>query len=255
MQIKRIFNEIFNNIEMFSGPTSKHGPNNQSGASPADDPMQLLYAYIEAELDGTDAAVQFPEVHSAVLTSVEAHQQYVDLKEILEREREGTLVVPSNIPAFDFSYLSTTSSTVLKSAWQWDEMGRLIIEFSRMLLDTLQSPMEPALSLKGPVVTYLKSPGEEKSQLTYQINQQSEADLVVSIVVQASVADTSNVAMTVDIPSLQGAPLMADSRINLSYPGQDSITQTTDPFGQTTFRNVPSVFLPELRFVVEPVNT
>ncbi|MEM7129248.1 MAG: hypothetical protein AAF702_23145 [Chloroflexota bacterium] len=271
MQIKRIFTEIFNNFEAYSATGLDQPPRKQPNKlqdKPSDfmdapdlvdvdEPMQLLYAYIEAELDGADAVTQFPQVHRIIDTSNEAYQQYIDLKEILVRERDGTLVIPSHIPSFDFSYLQTTPGAVVNNSWQWDTMGRLVVQFSEHLLKLLlpPHPHPQTSSLKSAPAANFRSSDPKPSHGTYQFHQQVETDLVVSIEVKPSEpdSDAANVAMTIDIPSLQGAPMMADSRILLSYPGQEPITQTTDPFGQTTFRNIPHEQLPQLKFIIEPV--
>lgn len=244
MQIKRIIYEIFNSLELFSANASKK----QLDLEGTDDPMQLLYAYIEAELDGANAAAQFPAVHGAIASSDDSHQQYVDLKEILLREREGTLLMPPRIPEFDFSYLQSVVKTVHRRPWHWDAMGRLVIEFSESLFDSIASiPLRPA---------HLKSFGREETLLSYLVDQQKEADLRVSFVVcgNRSNVGTADVSFTVDIPSLDGAPFMADSRIELSYCEADPIAQTTDPFGKTTFRDIPKEVLSRLKFVIQPVN-
>jgi len=67
--------------------------------------QHLLSAYIDAELDGQDAAVLFPDVHKALTEYPEFAQEYRELSVLLDAERRGELEEPPHIPEFDFSYL------------------------------------------------------------------------------------------------------------------------------------------------------
>ena len=67
--------------------------------------QHLLSAYIDAELDGEDAAKLFPDVHKALADHAEFAREHKDLYAILDDERQGKLVEPPNIPKFDFSHL------------------------------------------------------------------------------------------------------------------------------------------------------
>ncbi|MEM7126935.1 MAG: hypothetical protein AAF702_11445 [Chloroflexota bacterium] len=269
-----------------------------------DEAMQLLYAYIEVELDGDDAAAAFPQVHHALQSSSYARMRYEELQSILSAEREGTLVIPTQVPTFDFSYLQEPTVGQLDS-WRWDgEVRRLIVEFSEQLLQTFQYSINPmaskpmtAVSMK-PSAKLSSNPAgvwSERSlcstesaaeRLTLQIDKSKEEDLRIRFEVIPTTYDQTvcDVTVTVDRPSVHGAPIMADSRIFLTryypdkraceiktsvggclglnepseaiplqVPTEETILQTTDPFGQTTFHQIPVVELPRLLFAIEPV--
>ena len=67
--------------------------------------QHLLSAYIDAELDGKDAAELFPDVHKAVADHPEFAREYRVLSALLDADRRGELEEPPYIPEFDFSYL------------------------------------------------------------------------------------------------------------------------------------------------------
>ena len=67
--------------------------------------QHLLSAYVDAELDGKDAAGLFPDVHEALDEHPEFAQEYYDLYELLLSGRRGELEEPPITPTFDFSHL------------------------------------------------------------------------------------------------------------------------------------------------------
>lgn len=67
--------------------------------------QHLLSAYIDAELDGKNAAKLFPDVHQALADHAKFAREYKDLYSLLAADRRGELKEPPNTPAFDFSHL------------------------------------------------------------------------------------------------------------------------------------------------------
>lgn len=279
--------------------------------------MELLYAYIEAELDGLDAAAEFPKVHAAIQSSEEAALQYHELKDILNAEREGNLIIPSKVPDFDFSYLQLGKPSMDEAVegsiavtalnpdhsskgptWYWmTETGssglpQLRVRFSPQLISAFEhTPLQNSPALRN----HMKSGSKSKVIFSYEIDQREEHDLVVEFEATESAGSSSvnqsdtkpefcNLTIKVDRPSIDGAPFLADSRIYLSFPGNseapddsedldtstlprrsnsskessepdsesETIVQSTNPFGATTFRQIPIADLPKLTFTIEP---
>lgn len=248
MQIKRIFNEIFNNLES----DVEEDVANQCDADSLEETLNLLYVYIETELDGKDASSAFPDIADAIVRDPEARERYHDLKEILEAERKGTLEIPSQMPTFDFSYLHLDPVLEPEQDWRWNELGQLVIEFSERLIASLRQPMALQLATQG---NHLKSKNGERMLFNYEVDQTENADLFVRIYATTTISDPAkcDVSISIDRPSLEGVPLMADTRIIIDGVGTETFSQSTDPFGKTVVRNMAVDQLPSLRFCIEPV--
>lgn len=67
--------------------------------------QHLLSAYVDAELDGKNAAKLFPGVHKALATHAKFAQEHRELYALLDAERKGELEDPPHSPKFDFSHL------------------------------------------------------------------------------------------------------------------------------------------------------
>lgn len=67
--------------------------------------QHLLSAYVEAELDGKNAAKLYPDVHEGIAKFPAFAAEHKDLYEILDADRRGELEKPPNTPEFDFSHL------------------------------------------------------------------------------------------------------------------------------------------------------
>lgn len=270
MQIKRIFNEIFS-IGDPTGDQDLDPSGSEELTTEIEKSLELLYAYIEAELDDEDASGKYPKVHAALQRSAEARIQYEDLKEILTAERNGTLIVPERVPDFDFSYLERTPASQSKvgeageAAWRFDrKMGQLFVEFSEELVGALRQ------AFPGPelAASSLRSNAGNDEIFRLTIKPQAE-DLSTKFVAKSVAANESlcDITVTVERPSLGGAPLMADSRVDLMLPVQtvdpskpqslseqakERVVQYTNPFGEAIFRQIAILDLPYLQFSIEP---
>lgn len=256
---KRVFAEIFNNnIEI----NNQIELNNQTEFPYAVDPAELpestqhlLSAYIEAELDGRKAADLFPEVETAIANFPEFAEEYQILYEILDADRRGELEQPPYTPAFDFSYLlaqSTQNETdaALPPPWNINLVGRLIIQFSEDLIDSLAAqPMQLA------PVRHTKAEDDWQTWLEYKLPRPTaDLDIIVSVKHSGSENDFCNVVVTVDIPSQGGWPNLADSQVQLSRPGFESESLETDAFGKVVFEGIEKKHVPYLKFEVNPIN-
>lgn len=308
MQIKRIFNEIFNFVTQKSTSSGQGRqdsnttlPLNSTGLAletleaeglptlegmeeGVEEDLDLLYAYIEAELDNENAAGLYPHIHTAILTLESAASQYHDLKEILSAERAGTLLMPTRLPTFDFSYLECNRKappiySELDGGWYWDnDFEKVMVKFSVGLLAKFKQTAKATSTMRS----HMKSSMGEQMLFSYTIDQKEKKDLMISFVATttANNPELCNVQVTVDRPSVDGAPLLADSRVYISQPhreipGQqpanqdnpelesisvsplnvdatETISQSTDPFGETIFRHIPVSDLPRLHFAIDP---
>lgn len=67
--------------------------------------QHLLSAYVDAQLDGRNAATLFPDVHTALAKHSAFAKEHKELYELLDLDRRGKLEEPPYTPEFDFSYL------------------------------------------------------------------------------------------------------------------------------------------------------
>ena len=66
-----------------------------------------LHAYIEAELDGEDAAELYPQVKRCLDTYAGFAEEYEEFRTLFLMERRGEFVEPPFEPTFDFSFLES----------------------------------------------------------------------------------------------------------------------------------------------------
>ncbi len=210
--------------------------------------QEQLAAYVDAELAGQPAGVRFPTVAAHIGQCAACQQAYQELKALLALERSGELATPPLAPAFDFGYLppqpAPSSAQPAGRPWRWDELGRLVIQWTAELLASLSGPaLQPAM-LKS------AAPAGLRYELTDELD-----DLRVRIDAEPQRGDPTQwtVEVDVDIPSRGGWPHLAGNLVTLRS-GADLIDeQETDAFGKVVFENVPAVDLPQLSIAVEAV--
>ena len=211
--------------------------------------QDLLSAYVDAELNGSDAASAFPTVHEHLAGCTTCGPIYAELKALLALEQSEELVMPPVAATFDFSYLPQPATMPESEPqpsgqpWRLDALGRLIIQFSADLLRTLQGPaLQPS---------YLK--GDASRPLTYALTGALD-DLDVRINAEPARNDPSgyDVEVEVDLPSRGGWPNLAGSVVTLFVDEGEFDRQETDAFGKTLFEGVPADALPGVAIVVEP---
>jgi hypothetical protein len=264
LEMKAIIAELFNS-STFEDALLEKDNGVASDAKALETAEQMLYVYVDAELEGKDVETLFPEVHSAVQTYAELAQQYEDLKAILWAEQRENLKQPPIAADFDFSYLKTelpvteaeqpiaatnshgVRSQVATKPWWWDSVGRVIIAFSHELLQSLQSsPLQMA-----PVKSAASHSG---SQLQYVV-QGEEDDVHVEIAVRDARdhADCCDIAVSVEVPSRGGWPHLGGSQVILKRDDEWQETQSTDAFGKALFLEIAKADLPYLVFQITPI--
>jgi hypothetical protein len=200
-----------------------------------------LAAFAETELAGRDAAARFPAVSAHLQECADCRQAHDELRALLSME----LTPPPVAPHLDFGYLvSDAPGESGARSWRLDALGRLIVEFSIQLLQTLQRPtLQPG---------YLK--GETPGSIEYDLSGQLD-DLSVRIVAEPQRRDQEKVRVevAVEIPSRGGWPNLAGSVVTLRRGEAGWMdVQETDAFGKVVFDGVPADDLASLRFEIEP---
>jgi hypothetical protein len=85
-----------------------------------------LYAYIEADLDGLDAAARFASVAAHLDSCLDCLEEYHELRALFLADRQGEFKEPPFEPIFDYSFLAHTHAPRL--IWQSTEhkVSRLV---------------------------------------------------------------------------------------------------------------------------------
>ena len=210
----------------------------------------LLYAYIEAELDELNAALMFPEVHRDLAHSSALQEAHRELSELLTMEREDRLIEPPITPSFDFSYLQQQAapSALLENSWNLDRVGRLVIEFTTELLQSIR-PLDLQTSLVK------SNQGANVNNMYHYILKDQVDNLNVEIGVKPHQDNPQqcHVAAWVGIPSREGWPNWKNSRVEMKMEQEVLQSQLTDAFGRVLFDPVELANLPRLTFEVTPV--
>jgi len=239
-QVRALITELFNNSAGDDAVGGLHEP----AAQP------LLYAYIEAELDGKDAAALYPHIDRTLQSDSELMQHYLDLKVVLQADRQNALIEPPRPAHFDFSYLKTAAEQTepVSKPWHLDQWGRVIIEFTQELVQSLQPP--------APQLAPVKSAADRTgAPVRYVIAGDDGEDVHVEIAVRSARNDPlqCNIAVTVDIPSRGGWPHLNGSEVALKRGDALLAKRTTDAFGKVLFLDIAKADLPQLVFQITPV--
>ncbi|MEZ4708622.1 MAG: hypothetical protein R3A44_15550 [Caldilineaceae bacterium] len=210
----------------------------------------LLYAYIEAELDELNAGLMFPEVQRDLASNRALQQAYGELRDLLAMEREDRLVEPPIMPSFDFSYLAQqpAPAALLEKSWNLDRVGRLVIEFTSELLQSIRPlDLQPALVKSGH--------SSNTDKMYHYVLKEQITDLNVEIGVKPDQTNPRQcyVAAWVGIPSREGWPNWKNSRVEMKIGPKVVQSQMTDAFGRILFDPIDLADLPQLTFEVTPV--
>lgn len=256
--IIKVLSALFNNRIEF--------PYAVNPAELSEETQHLLSAYVEAELEGKDAASLFPEVKRAIANFPAFAEEHTILYEILDAEHRGELEEPPYVPVFDFSYLNLSEpadSIKVKSIetgaasdqtssmpWGFNRAGHLVIQFTQEIVTSLQTQ-----AIQMAPVHNLRSGEAWRTWLEYSLPRPS-ADLDVTVTVKHVGNENAfcNVVVKVDIPSRDGWPQLAGSQVQLTGPEIESVWQETDPFGEVVFESIEKTAVPYLKFQVNPVD-
>lgn len=205
---------------------------------------EVLYAFIQAELEGREAASSYPDVNRHIMTCSECRTEYLELRALLQRAREGQLSLPRGEPAFDFSYLQEMGA-LTGQLWRHLECAgrqvlRLVTEITVAVgrLSARFEQIPPTLSIEplAPVPTRdrllsKEAPGERLSLPT------PESDLTLLITVGPIAGHAATViAQALRLSSQQPPPR---SRISLlDRDGQVLASEPAGAGGQVVFEGV-----------------
>ncbi|MEZ4864459.1 MAG: hypothetical protein R3C14_24305 [Caldilineaceae bacterium] len=227
----------------------------------------FLQAFIqdqEDQLTCTAAQAQLPEYVNAQLGSADAgaaarwhalqvhlahcpacHAMFQEVSEMVQIAAMPSFQ-PERTPAPDLSFLAPPAPQLAAPAqvhWRMDEVGALIIEFSRSLL----------ASVAPPLMVGLKGDATRKTLCRIDL-QEVFADLAVSIVALEAFQDPSHceLLVEVDIPSRGGWPNLAGIAVVIRHGAQVLASRQTDAYGKAVITEIRTADLAELTVQVQP---
>jgi hypothetical protein len=212
----------------------------------------LLPDYLQAERQGVADAARWHQVAYHLQTCPHCAALYTELSDLIAFGYRERGVEPPTYPDPDLSFLRREESRPSQPPeipWRWDDLGRLIIEFSTELVRAFQPPAyQPAYARTG-----LKS--DRSSRVLCRIAlKETVDDLGVIITAEETKDDPAYCIITVevDIPSRGGWPHLADTEVTIKRGELKLESQMTDAFGKVVFQGIAADDLGGLVIEINP---
>lgn len=202
-----------------------------------------IHAYVDAELEGEDAAKLYPVVQAHLDACDRCREVYQELRRLLLQEQQGQFLEPPIEPAFDFSYLDTIEPKV--SIWNrvdrlGKEIDRLVVQVCLVIgeqiasFSTLPSPLKPSWvevpALRGEVA-------EPDRDLQYLSLPSPERDVQLRLIVGP--ASESVIALGLQMTQRSSGQPMARARVMLrDEKGRVLVGDLTDSEGRVAFPRI-----------------
>jgi len=205
----------------------------------------LLAEYVDAQIMGVEAREELAEIEPHLGVCPLCARAYRELMSAMALAYTEKLPQPASRPRFDFSFLRAEPE---KPSFRWDELGRLIIEFSADLLRALQPAPATQLAYVG-----VKDDKSRRTLCQFALKEAHE-DLEVTVTAEEAQDDPTQctVVVEVDIPSRGGWPNLAGIELTLKRGELELETQKTDAFGKAVFEGVSTDDLAHLVFEIMP---
>lgn len=202
-----------------------------------------LYAYVDVELDGGDAAKRYPAVKAHLDTCAGCLEAYQELRGLLSKERQGQLVAPPVEPAFDFSYLDAVAPKV--SIWErvdrlGKEIDRLVVQVRLVIGQQIASfsPLPPPLKPSWVEVPALRGEAAEAGRdLQFLSLPSPDRDLELRLVVGPVSGDV--IALGLQMTQRSSGQPVARARVMLrDEKGRVLVGDLTDSEGRVAFPRI-----------------
>lgn len=222
-----------------------------------DDCQHLLHAYVETELAGGNAAIQFPSVQACLETMPAFREAYEELKAFLEMEHAGLLADPGTLPGLDEAFLrelleeeTAVSSPPHPSPLQYfNKLGHLVIQLGHYLRQAAAEKRPTSLSPTERLAGVLLSASGGTSFL---FTEAADHEIEVKLLSVDKQQGAGSLEVTVNILSRGGWPNLGETAVSLHTPTSPSRTLLTDPAGRVLFRNVSLADLNDLTIEIAP---
>jgi len=247
----------------------------EMGQSPCHQNQEEFVVYIEAEQDGLNGAIEYPELHAQLQSCNSCYRLYTEVKELLEIVQRDTLVeppvkadfvLPVSIDSVEMASafekrghdgialeeptttFIDTSAQVQKEQdahavlWTFNRMGQLLVALSADLLNSFQP---------SPQTSYLKTTVRE----LFTIQSPNIADDLTVTISAHTVRrnpEQCTLAITADIPSRNGWPNLGGTTVTLLLEEEEAATELTDAFGTVVFTEIACTSLAKAQLLVHP---
>jgi len=194
--------------------------------------LDLLHAYVEAEAEGKQAAVLYPEVKSALDKHHSFEELYQDAKRSLLRERRGVLQRAPVRPRFDFSYLRRSKREQNKrfdealpkghALWQVVERaGKQVTQLFTELHIVLGRQVALFDNLPAPLVSEWKAlplatrTDDEYGRVPLLSLPSHEHDMSLRLTVMPPKGEEPNATLTVEVTEISSGQPKARCRVTI----------------------------------------
>jgi hypothetical protein len=203
-----------------------------------------LAEYVDAKVMGIEPAEDSAQIELHLQVCPRCARVYRELMTLMTSAYTERVPRPARKPRFDLSFLPTKPAELF---W-WDELGRLIIEFSAELVRALQPPTYQ------PTYAAVKSPKSSKTLCQLSLKEEVGEDLEVTITAEEMRDDPTlcTAFVEVSIPSRGGWPNLANTEVTLKRGEAELETQLTDAFGEAIFEGINTDDLAHLVFEITP---
>jgi len=203
-----------------------------------------LAEYVDAQIMGIEPAEDFAQIELHLQVCPHCARAYRELMALVTSAYTERVPHPARKPRFDLSFLPTKPAEFFR----WDELGRLIIEFSAELVRALQPPAyQPAHAM-------VKSPKSSRTLCQLFLKKEVGEDLEVTITAEEMRDDPAlcTAFVEVNIPSRGGWPNLANTEVTLKRGEVELETQLTDAYGEAIFEGINTDDLAHLVFEITP---
>lgn len=164
-----------------------------------------------------------------------------DLLELTIPAYDGEVEAADSYPPADLSFLCPPVPAPIErtNPWRIDAAGRLVIEFTEALLNSLRTPSLAGASRSQLLYRYVQDPGSVQ-----------DLDVTIEAFAEDLATGVGRVRVGVDVPS-RGPFDQGGSRVELRTSDQTWHDETDDT-GSVDFTPIPLAALPRLRVAISP---
>jgi hypothetical protein len=201
--------------------------------------LDVLDAYIGAQLAGQPYQTEYPQVAQHLDSCVACAESYAVLYE--SYHAAASLPTPAHIPQPDLRFLQQTAAEQLAellgqaSEWLGDQLR---ITFSQALFGLL--PPTPALAVRGSTAV-----PDQDFTITLGTGQFSQVRVQIY---RHETANTADLHLQLSMPNREW-PDLAGIKVTVIAAGQQT-TDYSDPYGEVVFRTLPLPALASLQITI-----
>lgn len=206
----------------------------------------LLYAIVDAELEGKDAAHLFPAAYEHLQACAACREECEDLRAVLTGEQRGELTEPPIKPVFDLSYLRPAAGSD-ERLWARDPRGSLWLDLAMAFFGGRRQQLALATRSAG------KSPPAGPQEVLYQwsIGTEETGDLDVDVIALRDENEPALCTLVVRAEAAERWPDLAGTEVIARWR-EETARAVTDQDGRVTFRRVPVDALMEAVLQITP---